>query len=51
MQGSDGNLYGTTYADRLGGNGTVFRMTPDGSTFATLVYFDGFDDGAHPQPR
>jgi uncharacterized repeat protein (TIGR03803 family) len=45
----DGNLYGTTYTDRLGGYGTVFRVSPDGRTFATLVYFDGCSDGATPQ--
>ena len=49
MQSIDGNLYGTTYTDRQAGYGTVFRMSPDGSTFATLVYFDGCDDGAQPQ--
>jgi uncharacterized repeat protein (TIGR03803 family) len=49
MQSLDGNLYGTTYTDRLGGSGTVFRMATDGSAFATLVYFDGCDDGAHPE--
>jgi uncharacterized repeat protein (TIGR03803 family) len=48
-QSSDGNLYGTTYTDRLAGYGTVFRVSPDGSTFTTLAYFDGCDDGAHPQ--
>jgi uncharacterized repeat protein (TIGR03803 family) len=48
IQSVDGNLYGTTYTDHHGGNGTVFRMAPDGSSFATLVYFDGFDGGAHP---
>jgi hypothetical protein len=48
MQSMDGNLYGTTYADHVH-SGTVFRMAPDGSTFATLVYFDGCDDGAHPE--
>jgi uncharacterized repeat protein (TIGR03803 family) len=49
VQSMDGNLYGTTYTDRSGGYGTVFRVSPDGSTFATLVYFDGCDDGAQPQ--
>jgi uncharacterized repeat protein (TIGR03803 family) len=49
VQSTDGNLYGTTYTDRLGGYGTVFRVSPDGSTFATLVYFDGCNDGARPQ--
>jgi uncharacterized repeat protein (TIGR03803 family) len=48
IQGVDGNLYGTTYSDRAAGYGTVFRMAPDGSGFATLVYFDGFDGGAQP---
>ena len=33
------------------GYGTVFRMSPDGSAFATLVYFDGCDDGAIRKPR
>jgi uncharacterized repeat protein (TIGR03803 family) len=49
MQSMDGNLYGTTYTDHMGGSGTVFRISPDGSSFATLVYFDGCDDGAHPE--
>ncbi|HVM50572.1 MAG TPA: choice-of-anchor tandem repeat GloVer-containing protein [Candidatus Acidoferrum sp.] len=49
VQSSDGNLYGTTYADYQAGYGTVFRVSPDGSTFATLVYFDGCDDGSRPQ--
>jgi len=48
IQSVDGNLYGTTYTDHRGGNGTVFRMAPDGSSFATLVYLNGFDGGAHP---
>ncbi|GEM_PF-190851 len=48
IQGSDGNFYGTTYSGGSSGNGTVFRVAPDGA-FATLVSFDGFDDGAHPQ--
>jgi uncharacterized repeat protein (TIGR03803 family) len=49
VQSSDGNLYGTTCADYLGGFGTLFRVSPDGSTFATVLYFDGCDDGSHPQ--
>ena len=49
MQSMDGNLYGTTYTDTLGGYGTVFRMAPDGGAFATLLYFDGCNDGAQPQ--
>jgi uncharacterized repeat protein (TIGR03803 family) len=49
IQSMDGNLYGTTFADRQGGNGTLFRMAPDGGGFATLAYFDGCNDGAQPQ--
>jgi len=47
IQGSDGNLYGTTYQGGAQGNGTVFRITPDG-TFTSLLSFDGFNDGALP---
>ena len=49
VQSMDGNLYGTTDTDRQGGYGTLFRLAPDGAAFATLVYFDGCDDGAHPE--
>jgi uncharacterized repeat protein (TIGR03803 family) len=49
VQSVDGNFYGTTYTDRSGGNGTVFRVSPDASTFATLLFLDGCDDGASPQ--
>jgi uncharacterized repeat protein (TIGR03803 family) len=51
MQSSDGNLYGTTYADYLAGYGTVFRVSPDGSSFTNLLYFDGCNDGSQPQAR
>jgi uncharacterized repeat protein (TIGR03803 family) len=46
--GSDGNFYGTTYSGAYDQNGTVFRITPSGA-LTTLVAFDGFDDGAHPE--
>ncbi len=49
VQSVDGNLYGTTLSDLFTGYGTVFSVSPDGSTFTTLVYFDGFDDGAQPE--
>lgn len=49
VQSVDGNLYGTTYTDPLGHYGTLFRVSPDGGTFATLAYFDGCNDGAQPQ--
>jgi uncharacterized repeat protein (TIGR03803 family) len=48
VQSADGNFYGTTLSDLFTGYGTVFRVSPDGSTFATLVYFNSFDDGAQP---
>ena len=47
LQGSDGNFYGTTAYGGAYGDGTVFRMTPDG-TLTTLVTFDGYA-GANPQ--
>ncbi len=43
VQGSDGNLYGTTSGQPYG-YGTVFKITPSG-TLTTLYSFDGFDDG------
>ena len=48
IQGTDGNFYGTTYSGGASSDGTVFRISPNG-TFTTLVSFDGFDDGAHPE--
>jgi uncharacterized repeat protein (TIGR03803 family) len=40
VQGSDGNLYGTTDGGGAGGCGTVFKMTPAG-VLTTLVSFNG----------
>jgi uncharacterized repeat protein (TIGR03803 family) len=37
--GSDGLLYGTTYAGGVFGNGSVFRLNKDGSGFETLYSF------------
>jgi len=48
VQGSDGNFYGTTRDGGRSSNGTFFRITPNGA-FTTLVSFDGFDTGAHPE--
>ena len=50
VQGSDGNLYGTTAGGEASGtSGTVFKITP-GGTLTTLYNFceDGCLDGAAP---
>jgi uncharacterized repeat protein (TIGR03803 family) len=47
IEASDGNFYGTTHDGGPTGNGTLFRIASSGA-FATLVKFDGFNDGAHP---
>ena len=50
IQGSDGNLYGTTQYGGPTGNGTVFKMTPAG-VVTTLVQFSGngaTNKGANP---
>jgi uncharacterized repeat protein (TIGR03803 family) len=46
VQGVDGNLYGTTSSGGPGGNGTVFRITPEG-ILAMLHSFNGVD-GSFP---
>ncbi|MGH9316599.1 MAG: choice-of-anchor tandem repeat GloVer-containing protein [Thermoanaerobaculia bacterium] len=47
IQGSDGDLYGTTYQGGANGWGTIFKTDTNGSTFATLHGF-GSSDGAYP---
>jgi uncharacterized repeat protein (TIGR03803 family) len=47
IQGSDGNLYGTTYNGGASGLGTVFKVTPSG-TETVLYSFAGGSDGKHP---
>ncbi len=48
VQGSDGNLYGTTGAGGTNGDGTVFRISPGGS-YTNLHSFAGApNDGAGP---
>lgn len=47
IQGSDGNLYGTTYFGGSNGFGTVFKVTP-GGTETVLYSFAGGSDGQNP---
>jgi uncharacterized repeat protein (TIGR03803 family) len=50
VQGTDGNLYGTTYYGGANGQGTVFKITPSG-TLTTLYSFcsqSGCTDGDDP---
>ncbi|HLI47146.1 MAG TPA: choice-of-anchor tandem repeat GloVer-containing protein [Chthonomonas sp.] len=47
IQGKDGMLYGTTYSGGRYGDGTVFKVSPDGSNFQVLHDFSG-TDGAFP---
>jgi uncharacterized repeat protein (TIGR03803 family) len=50
IQGSDGNLYGTTLYGGPGGNGTVFKISnPTASPTESVIYtFTGGVDGASP---
>jgi len=47
VQGTDGNLYGTTENGGANGFGSVFKMTPLG-TLTTLYSFSNTTDGAYP---
>jgi len=46
VQDADGNFYGTSIAGGAYGQGTLFRITPEG-VFTILVSFDG-TNGAQP---
>jgi uncharacterized repeat protein (TIGR03803 family) len=49
--GPDGALYGTTYRNGGSGNGTVFRLSPNGDgtwSYAVIYSFAGGADGALP---
>lgn len=47
QQGTDGNLYGTASQGGASGNGTVFKITANGS-LTTVHSFDGSGDGSFP---
>src|ERR1039458_2521717 len=48
VQGTDGNFYGTTHNGGTSGDGTVFKITPNG-TLTTLHSFQGYPtDGSLP---
>lgn len=49
IQGSDGNLYGSTeFGGNAGGFGTIFEITASG-TLTTLHSFNGSTDGSYPE--
>ena len=48
IQGSDGNLYGTTYNGGASGLGTVFMLTPSGTETVLYSFAGGSNDGANP---
>ncbi|MGH7972371.1 MAG: choice-of-anchor tandem repeat GloVer-containing protein, partial [Limisphaerales bacterium] len=48
LQGSDGALYGTTWLGGSNYSGTVFKLTPDGTSYAILKHFDGGSQGGVP---
>ena len=46
VQGTDGNLYGTTTAGGTGSYGTIFQIAPDG-TYTLDYTFNGTNDGEY----
>lgn len=50
VQGTDGNLYGTTFNGGVNNDGTVFKMTPSGvlATIYSFCSLSSCSDGAHP---
>jgi uncharacterized repeat protein (TIGR03803 family) len=49
IQGSDGDLYGTTYNGGAGGVGTVYRLIPGGAETVLYAFAGGSTDGANPE--
>jgi uncharacterized repeat protein (TIGR03803 family) len=50
VQGGDGNFYGTAAYGGTNGNGTVFKISANG-TLANLYSFTGGNDGANPTAK
>ena len=48
MEGIDGALYGTTFSGGTSSNGTVFKLSKDGSGYSVMHHFSGGDDGGLP---
>jgi uncharacterized repeat protein (TIGR03803 family) len=49
IQGSDGNLYGTTFLGGANGHGTVFKITLSGTETVLHSFAGGFSDGESPE--
>jgi uncharacterized repeat protein (TIGR03803 family) len=49
IQGTDGNLYGTSVAGVRHGGGTVFRLTPQGEFSLLHTFTENDDHGCGPQ--
>jgi len=50
VQGSDGNFYGTTFGGGANGNGTVFRISTNGSEETVWTFLDWPGNGAYTVP-
>lgn len=48
LEASDGALYGTTHNGGITNQGTIFRISKDGSNYAVLRQFNWPTDGAKP---
>lgn len=48
VQGSDGNFYGLTHSGGTSTQGTIFKVSADGSGFSVVKSFNFSSDGANP---